>query len=93
MLTLSKCRQNFLILLDTLENEDNFLPLSEANIGLSAMMKLFDLYEEGSITNEDKLKVFKAAQAFYKSSLEYVLNKIAFNEDFWIHAIWINFFN
>ena len=22
-----------------------------------------------------------------------MLNKIAFNEDFWFHAIWINFFN
>ena len=57
------------------------------------MMKPVDLYEEGSITNEHKLKVLEAAQASYKSSLEYVLKKIYFNEDFWIHEIWINFFN
>ena len=80
------------VFLDTLENEENFHLLSETNIGLSAKMKLVDLYE-GSITNEDKMKGFEAAQAFYKSSLEYVLKKISFNEDFWIHEIWINFFN
>ena len=39
--------------LDTLENEENFLPFSETNIGLSAKMKLVDLYEEGSITNDE----------------------------------------
>ena len=42
-------------LLDALENEENVLPLSITNIGLSAMMKLVDLYVEGSITNEEGL--------------------------------------
>ena len=45
------------VFLDTLENEENFHLLPETNIGLSAKMKLVDLYE-GSITNEDKMKVF-----------------------------------
>ena len=33
------------------------------------MTKLVDLYEEGPITNEDKVKVFEAAQAFYKRAV------------------------
>ena len=41
------------VFLDTLENVENFLPLSETNIGLSAKMKLVDLYEEGSITSDE----------------------------------------
>ena len=47
------------------------------NIGSSVMSKLVDIYEEGSIRNEDKL-VFEAAQSVYKSSLEYMLIKIDF---------------
>ena len=46
----------------TMETEvENVLSLSQTNIGLSAMTKLVDLYEEGSIKNEDKL-VFEAAR-------------------------------
>ena len=48
---------------------------------LSKMKKIFFF-----VRNDNKW-AFEAARAFYKSSLEYALNKIAF------HAIWINFFN
>ena len=71
----SDCLRN--ISLETLEDEDNFLPLPEIHTGYSATVKLVDLYEEGVITEDQKVEVFEAAQTFYKRSLEYILKKTA----------------
>ena len=86
-----ECLDN--VSLEILENKDNFLPLTETHVGFSTMMTLRRLYEEGLISKHDKFKQLEAAQAFYQSSLEYVLKKMAFKDEFWIHAVWINFSN
>ena len=48
---------------------------------------------EGEILEGDQDKVFRAAQAFYKESLNYVIKKLPLNDPFWKAAVWINYFN
>ena len=76
---------------ETIEDEGNYLPFSEMNIGLSTLSLLKKLLNEGDINQADYNKVFQAARAFYKSSLKYILKKMT-PQDFWINAVWIDFF-
>ena len=49
------------------------------------------MLNEGDIDERDQRKVFCAAQAFYKESLTYILQKLLLNDSFWNAAIWINY--
>ena len=78
------------MLIITLDNDENFLPLSEMNIGRSTMV---ELHEDGFISDYDQTKVLEATREFDKRSLQYVLIKMVFKDEFWAHAVWINFLN
>ena len=80
----------------TLEDEENYLPLSEVHIWLKPITILADLLEgiDGEpISKTQHEKLLKACQGFYKSSLGYVMKKMDVNNEFWEHAMWINFFD
>ena len=76
-----------------LQDEENFLPLNEIYIGVFAKSLLETMLEEGEILEGDQDKVFRAAQAFYKESLNYVIKKLPLNDPFWKAVVWINYFN
>ena len=76
-----------------LEDEENFLPLNEISIGVFAKSLLETMLGEGEILEGDQDKVFRAAQAFYKESLNYVIKKLPLNDPFWKAVVWINYFN
>ena len=84
------------ITIETLEDEENYLPLSEVHIGLKPITILADLLEgiDGEpISKTQHEKFLKACQGFYKSSLGYAMKKMDVNNEFWEHAMWINFFD
>ena len=63
------------------------------HVGLNTMLLLRRLFNEGDIDQAQSDKFLLSAQSFYKESLLYVLNKMDSKHDFWIHDVWINFFN
>ena len=50
------------------------------------------LFNDGGIDQNEYDKVLKAAVAFYKESLRYLLTKISMSYSFGEHATWIDFF-
>ena len=85
------------VTLETLKDENNFLPITETHIGIEAMTLLNDLLgsnDSGTTISKSQHKTFlKAAGKFYKSSIEYVITKMDVNNELWQHAVWIEFFN
>ena len=81
--------------LESLKDEDNYLPLSEVHIGLKCITILADLREgrDGDhISQKTHDDFLKACRSFYKASLDYVMRKMDSNNEFWQHATWIDFF-
>ena len=76
---------------ENVKNEDNYLPISEMHVGLLTLSTLNKLTNDGSITQSQRKKLLTAAQAFYRESLVYVLEKMDANNEFWMHAVWVNF--
>ena len=69
-----------------------YLPLEDVHIGLTSKSKLKQLLREGDIIKQQYTRVLQACQAFCKASLNYVLEKMDSKNEFWIHAVWIDFF-
>ena len=82
------CQDQRQVTIDMLEYEDNYFPMNEVLLGL-ILKKLFN---DGSIDQNDYDKVVKAAVAFYKESLRYLLIKMDISCSFWQHATRIDFF-
>lgn len=65
--------------METLKNEKNYLPFSKCDIGLKPITILVDL-QEGingeAITKSQHVPFFKGCQAFYNSSVVYVMMKM-----------------
>ena len=78
---------------EIIDDEENYLPLEEVFIGLLTRKKLKKLFFEGDINKTQYNLIPKAAIAFYRESLRYVLNKMDMKSSFWSHAVWIDFFN
>lgn len=81
--------------LASIENEANYLPLLEVHIGLKCSTVLADLREgrdEQYISKQEHDKFITACQSFYRASLDYVMKKMVVDNDFWIHATWVDFF-
>ena len=76
---------------EVLENKDNYLPLFSAYIGGETGALLQNLFEEGDITVAERNKVLEAAEAFYRDSLKYVLQKMRVIEGFWKNAVGLIF--
>ena len=76
---------------DEVMKEENLLSLSEMHIGLLTSTTLNKLTNDGTITQNQRRRMLTAAQAFYKESLIYVLEKMDANNEFWMHAVWINY--
>ena len=55
---------------------------------MSTMVKLVEFHEDDFISDYEKTKVLEAAREFYKCS-----SKMAFKDEFWTHAVRINFLN
>ena len=72
---------------------DNYLTFSSAYIGRKTGALLQNLFEECDITVSERNNVLEAAQAFYRDSLKYVLQKMRVVEGFWKSAVWIDFCN
>ena len=75
------------------QDESNYVPLKDMHVGFNTMLLLRRLFNEGDIDQAQSDKFLLSAQSFYKESLLYVLNKMDSKHDFWIHDVWINFFN
>ena len=80
------------VTIDILEHEDNYLPLNEIFVGFNTKQMLKKLFNDGSIDQNKYDKVLKAAVAFYKESLRFLLTKMDMSCSFWQHATWIDFF-
>jgi len=81
------------ITIKTIEDEENYLPLSNVFVGMCTRNTLRKLLNEGIIADAQYNLMLKAAQEFYKESLKYVLKKMDNSEGFWKHAFWIDFFH
>ena len=77
---------------ENISDDSLYLPLKDIHIGLTSKSKLEKLLREGDITKQQYTRVLQACQAFYKASLNYVLEKMDSKNEFWIHAVWIDFF-
>ena len=75
------------------QDESKYVPLKDMHVGFNTMLLLRRLFNEGDIDQAQSDKFLLSAQSFYKESLLYVLNKMDSKHDFWIHDVWINFFN
>ena len=81
------------ITIKTIEDEENYLPLSNVFVGMCTCKTLRKLLNGGIIADAQYNLMLKAAQDFYKDSLKYVLKKMDTSEGFWKHAVWIDFFH
>ena len=64
------------ITIKTIEDEENYLPLSNVFVGMCTCNTLRKLLNEGIIADAQYNVMLKAAQEFYKESLMYVLKKM-----------------
>ena len=80
------------ITLESLADEENYLPIKDVYVGLTTKKLLQRKFENGEITQKQHDTCLLGAQSFYRTSLEYVLTKMDMRETLWSHAVWINFF-
>lgn len=76
-----------------LEDDSNYLPLHDIHIGLMSKSLLDVMFDEGDISSQDRDKMLLAAQAFFKASLLYVMEKMHVDDRFWKAAVWIDYAN
>lgn len=78
---------------ETIDDANNYLPLDEVFIGFSTRQKIRKLFNEGDIDKNEYNVIPKAAIAFYRESLRYVITKMDMSHSFWQRAVWVDFFN
>ena len=78
---------------DIIDDSNNYLPNAEVFLGFSTRQKLKKLFNERDISDAQFDSVPRAAIAFYRESLRYVLNKMDMSASFWKQAVWVDFFN
>ena len=61
------------------------------HVGLLTLSTLNMLRNNSFITQSQRRKLLTAARAFYRDSFLYVLEKVDANNEFWKHALRVNF--
>ena len=80
------------VTIENVRDESNYVPLKDMHVEFNILL-LRRLFNEDDSNQAQSDKYLLSAQSFYKESISYVLNKMGPKHDFWIHAVWINFFN
>ena len=74
-------------------DESSYVPLKDMHVEFDTMLLLRRLFNESDNHQTQLDKYLLSPQNFYQQSLLHVLNKMDSKHDFWIQAVWINFFN
>ena len=81
------------VTVENVQDESNYVPLKDMHVGFNIMLLLRLLLNEDDVDQVQSDKFLLGTQSFYKESLLYILNKMDSKHNFWIHPVWINFFN
>ena len=67
-----------------------YIPIQSIHLGGATKVALQQLLNQGHVSQRDYDSVLKAAQAYFKAALNYVLEKFPTTNDTLLHAKWID---